>query len=73
MKGKSADLQNLGGREAGTITAAQFLQHFVEDMPWIHLDIAGMAWDDPKRVYNRGKGATGFGVRLLTRFLAEQF
>ncbi len=72
MKGRSADLHNIGGRYAGTVTAGQFLQHFTNERPWVHLDIAGTAWDDPTRIYNRGAGATGFGVRLLTRFLQQR-
>jgi len=63
-----ADVKNTGGREAGTLTAAAFLSHFVGDIPWIHLDIAGTAWTkgrDPTQV----KGATGFGVRLLVELL----
>lgn len=72
MKGRSADLHNIGGRHAGTVTAAQFLRHFTGDLNWIHLDIAGTAWDDATRVYNKGVGATGYGVRLLTRFLQER-
>ena len=72
VRGRSADLQNIGGRNAGTVTAAQFLRHFTGDLNWIHLDIAGTAWDDPTRIYNKGVGATGYGVRLLTRFLQER-
>ena len=56
---------------AGSITAAQFLQRFVEnDTPWAHLDIAGMAWSDKaKPTYD--SGATGFGVRLLDKFVED--
>jgi leucyl aminopeptidase len=65
-----ADMKNVGPREGGSITAAQFLQRFVEGgVKWAHLDIAGMAWSDkPKPTYD--KGATGFGVRLLDEFIA---
>ena len=65
-----ADMKNVGPREAGSITAAQFLQRFVDDgVKWAHLDIAGMAWSDkPKPTYD--KGATGFGVRLLDEYIA---
>ena len=49
---------------AGAITAAHFLKHFVDDVPWVHLDIAGTAFDVPDISYYR-PGATGFGVRLL--------
>jgi leucyl aminopeptidase len=66
-----ADMKNVGPREAGSITAAQFLQRYVEDgVAWAHLDIAGMAWSDKaKPTYD--KGATGYGVRLLDQFIAE--
>ncbi len=66
-----ADMQNIGkDREAGSITAAQFLQRFVNDVPWAHLDIAGTAWskEDKPTV---PKGATAFGVRLLNELVAE--
>jgi len=66
-----ADMKNVGPREAGSITAAQFLQRFVEnDTPWAHLDIAGMAWSDKDKT-TYGKGATGYGVRLLDQFVAD--
>jgi leucyl aminopeptidase len=65
-----ADMKNVGPREGGSITAAQFLQRYVDDgVKWAHLDIAGMAWSDkPKPTYD--KGATGFGVRLLDEYIA---
>jgi leucyl aminopeptidase len=64
VKGKYADLDNAPeGRKAGTITGATFLANFVGDTPWVHLDIAGSAWD-LGRAYV-GKGASGYGVRLL--------
>jgi leucyl aminopeptidase len=64
-----ADMKNVGPREGGSITAAQFILRFVEDgTPWAHLDIAGMAWSDkPGSTYD--KGATGFGVRIIDRFV----
>lgn len=64
-----ADIKNVGPREGGSITAAQFLQRFVEEgTEWAHLDIAGVVWSDkPGSTYD--KGATGFGVRLLDRFV----
>lgn len=64
-----SDMKNIGPREAGSITAAQFLKRFIEnDTPWAHLDIAGMVWaDKPGRTWD--KGATGYGVRLLDRFI----
>ena len=66
-----ADMKNVGPREAGSITAAQFLQRYVDDgVAWAHLDIAGMAWSDKaKSTYD--KGATGYGVRLLDQFIAD--
>ena len=64
VKGKYADLDNApGGRKAGSITAAEFLKEFVGDTPWVHMDIAGTAWD-LNRPYV-GNGASGFGVRTL--------
>ncbi|MFN2101209.1 leucyl aminopeptidase [Altererythrobacter sp. MF3-039] len=66
-----ADMKNVGPRGAGSITAAQFLKRFIADgTPWAHCDIAGMAWaDKPGRTW--GKGATGYGVRLIDRFVAN--
>jgi leucyl aminopeptidase len=65
VKGRYAQLTNLTERrEASAITAAELLHHFAGDVPWAHLDIAGTAWDVPQPYYV-GKGATGFGVRLL--------
>jgi leucyl aminopeptidase len=67
-----ADMKNVGPREGGSITAAQFLQRFVDDgVKWAHLDIAGMVWaSKPGATWE--KGATGFGVRLLDRFVSER-
>ncbi|MGQ3101782.1 MAG: leucyl aminopeptidase [Sphingopyxis solisilvae] len=66
-----ADMKNIGPREGGSITAAQFLKRFVDDgVAWAHLDIAGMAWAD-KDGPVWAKGATGYGVRLLDRYIAE--
>jgi leucyl aminopeptidase len=65
VKGRYAQLTNrTERREAAVITAGEFLHHFVGATPWAHIDIAGTAWDVP-RTYFAGKGATGFGVRLL--------
>lgn len=65
VKGRYAQLTNRAERrEAQAITAAELLHHFAGEVPWAHLDIAGTAWDVP-RPYLRGKGATGYGVRLL--------
>jgi leucyl aminopeptidase len=68
----AADMKNIGGRNAGSITAAQFLQRFIKETPWAHLDIAGMAWAD-KDAPTVPKGATGFGVRLLDRLVADNY
>ena len=71
LKTPFADLQNIGGRPAGSVTAAMFLRDFVGDTPWIHLDIAGTAWlDDPKPYM--AKGASGIGVRTFVQ-LAESW
>ena len=67
LKSNFADLQNIGGRPAGTITAAAFLSHFTENYPWAHLDIAGTAWKSGKE-----KGATGRPVPLLLQFLRNR-
>tara|TARA_R110001606_G_scaffold137327_5_gene275248 strand:- start:25985 stop:27442 length:1458 start_codon:yes stop_codon:yes gene_type:complete len=68
-----ADMKNVGPRGAGSITAAQFLKRFVkEGVKWAHLDIAGMVWaDKPGPVWD--KGATGYGVRLLNQYVADNF
>jgi len=69
IKSEIADLKNVGGRAAGSITAGAFLAAFVGDYPFAHLDIAGTAWaDKPAKSYN-APGATGVGVRLLAEFL----
>lgn len=68
-----ADMKNIGGKGAGSITAAQFLARFIKDgVKWAHLDIAGTVWSD-KDGPTWAKGATGFGVRLLDRFVADNF
>ena len=66
-----ADMKNVGPREGGSITAAQFIQRFVnKGTPWAHLDIAGMAWSN-KPGATWAKGATGYGVRVLDRFVRD--
>ncbi len=67
-----ADMKNTGNRHGGSITAAQFLQRFVDDTPWAHLDIAGTAMGAPKSEINHSWGS-GFGVRLLERLVAEYY
>ena len=70
IKGKHADLQNIGPPgEAGTVTAGVFLEHFVNDIPWVHLDIAGTAWGIKGIDYHPANSASGSGVRLLIDFL----
>jgi len=64
LDSETADLSNVGGRPAGSITAAMFLSEFVGDTPWAHLDIAGTAYGDGKLPYQR-KGAYGFPTRML--------
>jgi leucyl aminopeptidase len=67
-----ADMKNTGGRHGGSITAAQFLQRFVDNTPWAHLDIAGTAMGAPKTDINQSWGS-GFGVRLLERLVADYY
>jgi leucyl aminopeptidase len=68
-----ADVKNTGGRPGGSITAALFLQKFVNGLPWAHLDIAGTAWKKPSTVPTSPDGATGFGVRLLNQMVADKY
>jgi leucyl aminopeptidase len=66
-----ADVKNVGPREGGSITAAQFIKRFIENgTKWAHLDIAGMVWAD-KAGTTYDKGATGYGVRLIDQFVAD--
>ena len=68
-----ADMKNIGdGKGAGSITAAQFLKRFVDDVPWAHLDIAGVTWSS-KDTATAPKGGTGFGVRLLERLVRDNY
>ena len=70
---EAADMKNIGNRSAGSITAAQFLQRFIQDdTPWAHLDIAGVTWTS-KEKGTVPKGGTGFGVRLLDRLVADNY
>ena len=64
IKSKIADIKNIGGKGGGSITAALFLKHFVDKAKWAHLDIAGPVWDD-------AKGATGYGAKVLARWVAD--
>ncbi|OIQ27181.1 MAG: leucyl aminopeptidase [Alphaproteobacteria bacterium MedPE-SWcel] len=73
LKSNVADMKNVGGRPAGSITAAQFLKRFIkEETPWIHLDIAGVASVKSNTSY-APKGATGWGVMSLNRLVKDQF
>jgi leucyl aminopeptidase len=67
LRSEVADLRNVGGRDAGAITAGLFLKEFSEDKPWAHIDIAGPAWADSELAY-APKGATGVGVRTLVAY-----
>ena len=67
---RNADMKNIGGRHAGSITAAQFLKRFVRSTPWAHLDIAGTGMDSTKTEINQG-WASGWGVRLLDKLVAD--
>jgi leucyl aminopeptidase len=71
IKSNVANIKNIGGRTGGAITAAAFLSHFVDDVPWAHVDIAGTAWTQDgtiEKSYNP-KGATGFGIRTIVKLL----
>ncbi|HEX8633895.1 MAG TPA: leucyl aminopeptidase [Pyrinomonadaceae bacterium] len=68
IKSDIADIKNVGGRKAGTITAAAFLKEFADGISWAHLDIAGTAWGDDAKPY-RSKGPTGVGVRTLLNLI----
>ena len=69
---KFADMKNTGGRNGGAITAAQFLKRFVDDTPWAHLDVAGVAMGSPASEINTSWGS-GWGVRLLDRLVADYY
>ncbi len=70
IKSDIADIKNVGGRKAGTITAAAFLKEFADGVSWAHLDIAGTAWGDEAKPF-RSKGPTGIAVRTLLRIVAR--
>ncbi|MGE5514704.1 MAG: leucyl aminopeptidase [Bacteroidota bacterium] len=72
LKSDIADMKNVGGREGGSITAAQFIKRFAGDTPWAHIDIAGTAWSKTDTA-TCPKGATAFGVRLLDTLVAERY
>jgi leucyl aminopeptidase len=70
IKGDVGDIKNTGGRQGGAITAALFLQHFSEGLPWAHLDIAGCNRTSKPNSYTP-KGATGWGVRTLLEYVGR--
>ena len=72
LKSDIADVKNIGGRNGGSISAAKFLERFVNKVPWAHLDIAGTTWSK-KDTATVPKGATAFGLRLLDRFVQEHY
>ena len=73
IKSKIADMKNIGGPAGGSITAAQILQRFVNKVPWAHLDIAGVAWQDSEQKPLIPSWGTGWGVRILNRLVAEYY
>ena len=73
IKSNYADIKNIGGRAGGAITAAAFLSNFVENVPWVHIDIAGTAWIQEGTIsksYNTN-GATGFGIKTIIKLLIK--
>ncbi len=73
VKSKIADMKNIGGPNAGSITAAQILQRFVNKVPWAHLDIAGVAWQDGEQKPLAPSWGTGWGVRVLNRLCTDYY
>jgi leucyl aminopeptidase len=69
IKGDISDYKNFAGREGSSITAAALLAEFVGKTPWVHVDIAGTAWAQEAKPAYQTKGATGYGVDLIVRFL----
>ena len=72
INSRNADMKNIGGRFGGAITAAQFLQRFIRETPWAHLDVAGVAMDSGKTDISQS-WASGWGVRLLDRMIADKY
>ena len=72
INSKFANVKNAGGRDGGSITAAHFIKRFVKDTSWVHLDIAGTGFGSPQTEVNRS-WASGWGVRLLDRLVAEKY
>lgn len=74
IKSKFADMRNIGGRAAGSITAAQFLKRFIKDgVRWAHIDIAGVAWVEGEKAPTDPSWASGFGPRLLTKWIMDNY
>jgi leucyl aminopeptidase len=73
LKSKIADMKNIGGPYGGSITAAQFLQRFIDKTPWAHLDIAGVAWQDGEQKPHAPTWGVGWGVRILDRLVADHY
>jgi leucyl aminopeptidase len=73
LESRAADMKNIGSRAGGSITAALFIQKFVNGLPWAHLDIAGASWKKPSKVSSIPDGATGYGVRLLNELVAANY
>ena len=74
IRSKIADMKNIGGANSGSITAAQFLQRFIEkDTAWAHLDIAGVAWQDGEQKPTIPSWGTGWGVHLLNQLVREHY
>jgi len=74
IKSKFADMRNIGGRAAGSITAAQFLKRFIKDgTRWAHIDIAGVAWVEGEKAPTDPSWASGFGPRLLTKWIMDNY
>ena len=71
IKSDIADIKNVGGRKAGTITAAAFLKEFADGVAWAHLDIAGTAWAEDAKPY-RAKGPTGIALRTLLKIVERE-
>ncbi len=72
LKSRFADMKNIGGRLAGSVTAAQFIQRFIKDTDWAHLDIAGTAMGSPKTDLNDSWGS-GWGVQILNHWIADKY
>jgi leucyl aminopeptidase len=70
LKSDVADLKNTGGREGSLLSSAYFLHEFAEQVPWVHLDIAGTAWAEKEKPY-MPRGATGIGTRLMVDYIRK--